>query len=197
MTKPQNWFIVVVTQNINVFLNSELSFFPEVLGRFIFKIIYWGGGLIITIFAGIIVGTAFVYDIYFRKIPNCLLIAGYAGLLPLVCARLGWCGAGRALVGVLAVGAPLFVVYLIGGIGAGDVKLMGLMGGFLGARQGLVYTVLVLFIGAFAGIVKMLADTALRISEKNKTQKRRTSIRFSVPILIGYLMLLISKGGVI
>ncbi|MBD5157280.1 MAG: hypothetical protein HDT13_06575 [Butyrivibrio sp.] len=138
-----------------------------------------------------------MYDIYFRKIPNYLLIAGYAGLFPLICVRLGWCGIGKAFAGILAVGVPLFIVYLVGGIGAGDVKLMGFMGGILGVRLGLVYTVLVLFIGAFAGIAKMLADTAVRVSGKNKEQKRRTSIRFSIPILIGYLVLLISKGGVI
>lgn len=124
------------------------------------------------------------------------MTAGYAGLIPLICVRFGWQGLGKALVGVLAVGAPLFIVYLIGGIGAGDVKLMGLMGGFLGVRQGFVYMVLVLFIGAFAGIVKMLADAAVRISESRKPQKIRTSIRFSIPILIAYLILLISKGGI-
>ncbi|MCM1307069.1 MAG: prepilin peptidase [Butyrivibrio sp.] len=138
-----------------------------------------------------------MYDLYFRKIPNRLLIAGYAGLLPLICIRLGWGGLGRALAGVLAVGLPLFTVYLIGGIGAGDVKLMGIMGAALGVREGLIYTVLVLFIGAFAGIVKMLADTAVGISRKNKTQGSRTSIRFSIPILIGYLILLVSKGGAV
>lgn len=97
----------------------------------------------------------------------------------------------------MAVGAPLFIVYLIGGIGAGDVKLMGFMGGLLGVRQGLVYMVLVLFIGAFAGIVKMLTDAAVRISGNRKRQEIRTNIRFSIPILIGYLILLISKGGII
>ena len=142
-------------------------------------------------------GTSFVYDIYFRKIPNYVLTAGYAGLILIICIRLGCQGLGRALAGVLAVGAPLFIVYLIGGIGAGDVKLMGFMGGFLGARQGLVYMVLVLFIGAFAGIVKMITNAAVRISENRKPQKIGTNIRFSIPILIGYLILLISKGGII
>lgn len=117
-------------------------------------------------------------------------------MILLICVRFGWQGLGKAFVGVLAVGAPLFIVYLIGGIGAGDVKLMGLMGGFLGVRQGLVYMVLVLFIGAFAGIVKILADAAVGISESRKPQKIRTSIRFSIPILIAYLILLISKGGI-
>lgn len=151
---------------------------------------------IISDFVGIIVGTAFVYDMYFKKIPNYLLILGYAGLVLLLYVRLGWSGIGTAFGGILATGLPLFIVYLAGGIGAGDVKLMGLIGGFLGVREGLIYTVLVFFIGAFAGVVKILADTAVRVAAKSGFQRRRTSIRFSIPILIGYFALLISKGGV-
>lgn len=64
-------------------------------------------------------------------------------------------------------------------------------------RQGLVYMVLVFLIGAFTGIVKMLTDAAVRISANCKSLKIKTNIRFSVPILIGYLILLISKGGII
>lgn len=197
MTKRQNRFIVGVTQNINVFLNSELSLFPEVSEQFIFLNQISGRWPEISIFAGVIVGTSFVYDIYFRKIPNYVLTAGYAGLIPIIFIRAGWQGLGRALAGVLAVGAPLLIVYFIGGIGAGDVKLIGFMGGLLGMRQGLVYMVLVFFIGAFTGIVKMLTDAAVRISANRKSLKIKTNIRFSVPILIGYLILLISKGGII
>lgn len=153
--------------------------------------------LITDFFVEIIVGTAFVYDIYFKKIPNYLTAAGYAGMIPIIYAMRGWAGVGMALMGVLAVGIPLFIAYIVGGIGAGDVKLIGLIGGFLGVKSGLIYTVLVLFIGAFIGVVKMLANAAVSISNKEKISGARTGIRFSIPILAGYLVLLISRGGII
>ncbi len=155
---------------------------------------------IINFYVGIIVGTAFVYDLYFRKIPNYLLIAGYAGLVPLMYMRHGWRGAGAAVAGVIAVGVPLFAIYPAGGMGAGDVKLMALMGGFLGVRAGIKYTVLVFFIGAFAGVVKVFAEAAVRVAgdpERGAGPIRRTGIRFSIPILLGYLVLQISGGGIL
>ena len=38
--------------------------------------------LIINYFIGMIVGSALVYDLFYRKIPNYLILTGYAGLGP-------------------------------------------------------------------------------------------------------------------
>ena len=46
-------------------------------------------------------------------------------------------GLGTSALGILVAAGPLFAAYLAGGIGAGDVKLMGVVGAFLGPWPGL------------------------------------------------------------
>ncbi len=83
----------------------------------------------------IVVGIALVavcWDIATRRIPNALtfgaalaalLVHGYAG---------GWSGAGTAAVGWAAGIALFFPIFALGGMGAGDVKLLGALGAWLG-----------------------------------------------------------------
>lgn len=92
---------------------------------------------------------AAIYDIRFRKIPNWLTFS-----------TMGWATVYHVMtsgfegflfsIGGLCVGiATLIVFYLIGGMGAGDVKLMGAIGGVLGPKG--VITAF-LFTGLIGGI---------------------------------------------
>ena len=92
---------------------------------------------------------------------------------------------------VIAVTVILLLVYRFGGIMAGDVKLVGLIAGFLSGRDIAKYIILVFYIAGFIGIVKMIFNY---ISEENEASKRIT-IRFTAPILIAYLILYLTKGG--
>jgi prepilin peptidase CpaA len=85
----------------------------------------------------LVCGIAAVTDVRTRKIPNALtytaILAGLVLNGTMRPAGLGW---GEAF-GGLAIGfVPLFVAYLFGGVGAGDVKLSGAVGAFLGVREG-------------------------------------------------------------
>ena len=92
---------------------------------------------------------------------------------------------------VIVVTTVLLLVYRIGGIMAGDVKLIGRIAGFLNGRDIAKYIILVFYIAGFIGIVKMIFNY---ISEENEDSKR-TTIRFTAPILIAYLILYFTKGG--
>ena len=83
----------------------------------------------------IVVGVALVaagWDVATRRIPNvltfgaalaALVVHGYVG---------GWSGAGMAAAGWAAGVALFFPVFALGGMGAGDVKLLGAVGAWLG-----------------------------------------------------------------
>lgn len=95
-----------------------------------------------------------VTDFKYRKIynavtyPGILLALGLSGLgdllqrhstLPAEQVRslIGPIGFGESLLGLLACGAPMLVCYVMFGIGAGDVKMMAMIGAFLGIERGI------------------------------------------------------------
>ena len=102
-----------------------------------------------------------------------------------------WHGVWTALLQVISITAVLLVVYKFGGIMAGDVKLIGLIAGFLDGRDIAKYVILVFYIAGFMGVIKVIFNY---IAEENEASKR-TTIRFTVPILIAYLILYLTKGG--
>jgi prepilin peptidase CpaA len=100
-----------------------------------------------------IVLVAVAWDLSTRRIPNLLTFgAALAGIAVHAYAS-GWSGAGLALAG-WCVGAACFLpVFLLGGMGAGDVKLLAGIGAWLGP----IATVWVaLFSGIAGGVLGMV-----------------------------------------
>jgi len=122
-----------------------------------------GGGVSIFINSGLLLVVLAVgawYDIREQRIPNWwCAIACVCGLF------LTWQRApaggkawplalyGLRLLAVSAIWSPLFYLRMIG---AGDVKLMALIAGFLGLKNGAVVILYGLFIGAVLAFLKML-----------------------------------------
>ena len=83
----------------------------------------------------IVVGVALVavaWDVATRRIPNALTLgAAFAALVVHACLG-GWSGAAMAAAGWAAGVALFFPVFALGGMGAGDVKLLGALGAWLG-----------------------------------------------------------------
>ncbi|MDQ2798381.1 MAG: prepilin peptidase [Armatimonadota bacterium] len=74
---------------------------------------------------------AAVCDIRTHRVPNLLVLTG----LGLGLAGHGWRGGGPGLLESLegiAVAVPLLLLYALGGLGAGDVKLLGAVGALMG-----------------------------------------------------------------
>lgn len=86
----------------------------------------------VEVVAVAIAATAGAWDLRTRRIPN-VLTFGAAGAGVLYHVVTGGVESGLAsIAGVLVGVLPLFVQFALGGMGAGDVKLMGALGAWLG-----------------------------------------------------------------
>jgi len=74
-----------------------------------------------------------VWDIRSRRIPNLLSYSGILVGIALRTSVLGWRGLATALAGGAIGGGIFFLLYLVRGMGGGDVKLMAAVGCLAGA----------------------------------------------------------------
>lgn len=95
-----------------------------------------------------------IYDVRYRKIPNWLSLSGLILGLGINTLLSGWTGLGAATLGfglAMLVYAPL---YLVRGMGAGDVKLMAALGAIAGPHEWLGLFVATALVG---GLVSLTA----------------------------------------
>ncbi|NBO81391.1 MAG: prepilin peptidase [Betaproteobacteria bacterium] len=88
------------------------------------------------------------FDIAQRRVPNTLIIVGATTALALA-TRSGWPGISGAVIGGLAALVVLLPVYVSGIMGAGDVKLISMVGGFLGPHH-FLFALLCIFVAGGA-----------------------------------------------
>jgi leader peptidase (prepilin peptidase)/N-methyltransferase len=131
-----------------------------------------GSALVGCVFVALLIVVALV-DLDHRIIPNSVVVFGSA--VGLAAALTVSPGLGGAVLGALVGGGTLLGVAIlyrlttgVEGMGAGDIKLMAMVGLFLGWR-GALFTI---FIGALAGTVVGLGLIALRGGS------RRTAVPF-------------------
>ncbi|MCG7385213.1 prepilin peptidase [Paenibacillus sp. ACRRY] len=114
---------------------------------------------------GLYVVTAFVTDVRSMKIPNLLTLPVTA--LGLLAHGIwgGWEGVIFSAAGFAACFGILFLMYAIGAVGAGDVKLFGGIGAWTGISFGIhVVVYSVLYAGAIGLIILLFRrDSAKRI----------------------------------
>lgn len=101
--------------------------------------------------------TAAITDIRRARIPNWLTCPAMLLALGIHASHSGWSGLVFGLEGLATGLVPFLVFYMIGGMGAGDVKLMSAVGCFLGPRD--TFTAFVFT--AFAGGVYAILLSAL------------------------------------
>jgi len=101
----------------------------------------------LLICALIVAGLGAVEDVRSRRIPNWLTYSAFLSGLAVRLLLLGWPGLKAGLVASLAAGGVLFVLFVVGGMGAGDVKMMAAVGAWAGSSQ----IVNLLFASAIAG----------------------------------------------
>ena len=148
----------------------------------------------------IVVLTATAYtEITAKRIPNAmtvpaLLLGLVFGLLP------AGLPIGSAVVGFLLGFCTFFVVYMFGGMGGGDVKLMGVVGILLGYPLIIPVLIYTGFIGAVMAIVMMIwkrPDKAETDGEEgDDAEPEPMTIPYGVAIALGTILTLISGYGV-
>lgn len=169
----------------------------------------WSYNTILIQFAACILVAAMIYDLVYKKIPNVLTFStmiaalGYHGLVQ------GVGGFFFSLVGLVLGIAILLVPYQLGGMGAGDVKLLGAVGAVLGptgvfnafvltALAGGIYVLLILvvhhrytrcLISRFWFMVRAYGKTGqfVYIPADDAENRRKPSLCYGVAIGLGTL----------
>jgi prepilin peptidase CpaA len=121
------------------------------------------------LFLTIVLFTAVLTDVRSQKIPNWLIFPAAFCVLAYHCATAGISGFIFSLGGMAAGTALLILPYLHGGMGAGDAKLLGVVGGVLGAK-GVFYTFLLSAIigGLYAVFLTLIYRKQFRGFYKNQ-----------------------------
>jgi prepilin peptidase CpaA len=101
-------------------------------------------------------------DLRTRKIPNWINASGTVIAFSLHIYYGGLAGALQSLAGMGLGFAIFLVLYLAGGMGAGDVKLFGAVGAFLGPQAVIIAFVFTGLFGGIAGVVLALSRGRLQ-----------------------------------
>ena len=167
----------------------------------------------VIVIAGL--GVASMLDLKFHKIPNWLTFSlGLTGLIFQIHQNGIVQGSIQGVSG-MAVGIfLLYLPFLSGGVGGGDVKLMGAMGAFVGPWVAVKVFLASAFFGGIFSIYKIVRERNFRKTlkqlksrlvyiyltrqlphERKISPEPTPSIPFAVPICCGYLSIFLLGGG--
>src|ERR1700693_231262 len=104
----------------------------------------------------LLVTRAAIYDIRFRRIPNWLVLTGLVLGLGLNTFLFRWSGARASLLGIGLAFLIYFPLYLMRGMGAGDVKLMAAIGAIVGAANWFGIFVVSALLGGLVALIVLL-----------------------------------------
>lgn len=120
--------------------------------------------IVFQIILALMVVIAAVYDMRFRRIPNWLVLAGLVLGLGLNAFLFEWGGLRSSLLGMGLALLIYFPLYLLRGMGAGDVKLMAAIGSLVGAGNWLGIFIITALLGGVVAVIFLLARGRLRNS---------------------------------
>ena len=168
-------------------------------------------GIVFWIATAVILVAA-VYDIKYRRIPNWLTFSAMAAGISCHLYSAGAQGALFSAFGLL-LGLCVFMgFYMLGGMGAGDVKLMAALGTLLGPQD-------ILFAALYTGLAGGVYVMLLLIVRKNNRKvlpryywmaksllwtghcahiqevegEKTTPLRYGIPIAVGTLIVLVQR----
>jgi prepilin peptidase CpaA len=120
------------------------------------------------ILLSILLLAAAIIDLKTQRIPNYLTLSGILAALAYHFSSDGFNGLLFSLLGIVVGIGLLIIPYLMEGMGAGDAKLMGVVGGFLGAKGAFsAFLVIALVGGVYALILRLIYKDELKgFSEK-------------------------------
>lgn len=160
-----------------------------------------GSLIVLALGVGLYTVVAAVWDIRFRRIPNVLTVSSLVLGLAFQIGFHGLEGLGNAAGGFAIGFGALFVLWLIGGGGAGDVKLLGALGVWLGFQQTAVVivssTAIVALVTFGGGLISMVRFGYRRTKKvytasgqaQTPADKRKRLIPFAVPVAVATWLL--------
>src|SRR5262245_34127265 len=110
---------------------------------------------------------ASVYDLLTRRIPNWLTLPGTLAGLSLNWWVSGYDGLLTGFWGLTVGFFLLFFFYLLGGMGGGDVKLLALVGSFLGPRLAFYAFVWMALSGGVLAVGSLIYKRAFSVTARN------------------------------
>ena len=110
---------------------------------------------------------AVTVDVRVRKIPNKLTFPLWAAGVVWWFATAGFSGLGEAFGGMAVAGLPFFLLWMIGGGGAGDAKMMFAIGAWLGIDNAFIAAVSVGVAGGILSLAYAIGHGRLVISLLN------------------------------
>lgn len=154
--------------------------------------------------------TACVTDVRSRRIPNVLTLGGAAAALVFHAVTAEGAGIGTAAMGWLVGTAVFLPFFLLGGMGAGDVKLMAALGAWLGPAEAFAIAIYASLAGGVLALGVALATGYLRTAFRNVggllkfwwlvgprpmagmtlEQSKSPRVAFAIPICCGLVMAL-------
>lgn len=146
-----------------------------------------------------------VFDLHSRRVPNLLTLGAAVAAVVVCTATMGLTGLGSSTSGWLLATALWLPLYALGGMGAGDVKLLAAIGAWLGPADALYAALYAAMAGGVLALVVAFACGCVRQTWNNVqllilhwrvvgfaphaqlTLETATSPRlpYAVPILIG------------
>jgi len=151
---------------------------------------------------------ATVMDFTRHRIPNYLTYPALVLGLCLAALSWGWTGLGNHLIGTFAAGIPLFLIFLSGSLGGGDVKLMAAVGAIVGFPNalnallasimvgGLCAALILIWQGRLWGLVQYAWSTlgyraGILSQAPQPPPTHRDSFPFGVAIAIGSCLIVV------
>lgn len=96
------------------------------------------------------------YDVFSKRIPNWLNGLGLCAAFLFACFVNGWTGVGDAGLGMLVGLASLLPLYAFASMGAGDVKMIAVVGAFIGAAKVVAIALLSIAVAAVMSVFIIL-----------------------------------------
>ena len=115
---------------------------------------------------GVVIGAsllAVVGDVRYRRIPNALTLPLLATGLIWATSRGGVSGLTEAVGACLLLAVPYVFLFAFAGGGAGDAKLMGAIGAWLGLKQSVIVLLCVASAGVILALIKAVSQRRLKL----------------------------------
>jgi prepilin peptidase CpaA len=147
------------------------------------------------ILVSIMVAAALITDLKARRIPNTLTFGGTILGIIINTFQSGWGGLADSLLGFVVGVGILLIPFLMGGIGAGDVKLLGAIGALMGVHFVFYTTLWAAVAGGLLSLIYLLLHHKILYMWMYTRTTSGKFMPYGVAIFVGTLVELSRVNG--